>query len=143
MIRTKLGLLGLCAVVVGMMAMSAGAAQGAVSWLVLNAAKTVSTNLKAELTGKVDTEHLELVGEVVGLPIVVTCTNFTLNGVSLEVPDALTTGGKVVFTGCKVYKEKLLKNEYLCTVKSAGAAVGTVESGKGKGLVELVGSEIL
>lgn len=144
MTRTKLGLLGLCAVVVGMMAMSASAAQGStLSWLILNSAKTVATNLKAELTGKKDTEHLELAGKVAGLPVVVTCTGFTLKGIFLEPVDKITEGGKVVFTGCKVYKEKLLVGLYKCTVKSAGAAVETVESGEGKGLLELVGTEVL
>ena len=40
MTRTKLGLMGLCAVVVGLMAMSASSAQAALSWLVLNSAGT-------------------------------------------------------------------------------------------------------
>src|SRR6476469_3308628 len=144
MIRTKLGLLGLCAVVLGMMAMSAGAAQGAtLSWLILNAAKTTATNLKAQLTGKIDSTHLTLDGEVGGLKIAVTCTNFTLKEVFLEPVEKLSEKGKVVFTGCKVYETAPLTKEYKCTVKTAGAAAGTVESNEGKGLLELVEGEVL
>jgi len=143
MIRTKLGLLGLCAVVLGMMAMSAGSAQGATtlfSWLILNAAKTVATDLLALLTGKTDSTHLTLDGEVAGLKIAVTCTNFTLKGVHLVPGGKLNETGKVVFTGCKVYKVAPLTEEYKCTVKTVGAAAGTVETNAGKG--ELVLHEV-
>src|SRR6476469_4120031 len=134
MIRTKLGLLGLCAVVVGMMAMSAVAAQDAtLNLLILNAEKTTATELKAALTGKRASAHASLHGEVAGLKIAVTCTAFTLEGVNLELNGKLTEGGKVTFTGCKVYKAAPLTEEYKCTVKSPLAATGTVASGEGKG----------
>jgi hypothetical protein len=141
MTRTKLGLLGLCAVVVGMMAMSASAAQGAtLSWLILNAAKTVATELSAELAGKIDSTHLTLDGEVAGLKVAITCTAFTLKGVEIVPVGKLNEKGKVVFTGCKVYKTAPLSEEYKCTVKTAGAAAGTVETNEGKG--ELVLHEL-
>jgi hypothetical protein len=124
--------------VVGIMSMSASAAQGAtLSWLILNEAHTVATELKAELLAKPDTEHLELVGEVASLPVVVTCTGIELKGVFIEPVGKLNEGGKVVFTGCKLYKEKLLVGLYPCTVKTAGAAAGTVETGEGKGALAL------
>lgn len=143
--RTKLGLLGLCAMVVGIMSMSASAAQGAtLSWLILNAAGTTATNLKAELKGQKDTEHLELTGVVAGLPVVVTCTNFSLNAIFIE-PEEKASGGKVVFTGCKAYKEKLLVGLYECTVKSVGATEnGKIETEpEAKGLLELIEGSIL
>src|SRR6476469_6336932 len=135
MIRTKLGLLGLCAVVLGMMAMSASSAQAALSWLILNSAKTTATELKALLVGKKDSAHLSLHGEVGGFKIVVTCGTFTLNGVSLETGGKLTEGGKVVFGECGVYKTAPLTGDYMpkCSVKSPGAATGTVETNEGKG----------
>jgi hypothetical protein len=144
MVRTKIGLLSLCAVAAGLMAMSAGAAQGAtLSWLILNSPKTTATELKAELVGEKDSEHLTLEGEAVGFKFAVTCTAISLNGANLEVGGKLTTGFKFVLTGCKVYKQAPLTGEYKCTVKSAGAAVGTVESGKLKGELALVGTELL
>jgi len=144
MIRTKLGLLGLCAVVLGMMAMSAGAAQGAtLSWLILNAAKTESTNLKALLAGKPDTNHLTLDGEVAGLKIAVTCTGFSLKEAFIEPVDKLFEKSRAIFTGCKVFKEAALTEEYKCTVRSPGAAVGTIETNEFKGLLELVEGEVL
>src|SRR6476469_5409145 len=115
MIRSKLGLLGLCAVVLGVMAMSASTAQGALWWLILNAAKTTATELKAALTGKSDSTHLSLDAELIGFKIAVTCTAFTFNNVNLELFGTLTTGGKAVFTGCKVFETAPLTKEYKCT----------------------------
>jgi hypothetical protein len=143
--RTKLGLLGLCAVVVGIMSMSAGAAQGAtLSWLILNSAGTEAKELKAELIGEKDSTHLTLDGEIAGLKVAITCTNFTLSGVNLEAGGTLTTGGKVVFTGCGVYHSAPLTEPFKeCEVKTAGTAFGTIETGKGKGKLELVGTKLL
>jgi len=140
MIRTKLGLLGLCAVVVGMMAMSVSAAQGAtLSWLVLNAAKTVATNLKAEVLGKKDSEHLTLLTKLVGIKVAITCTNFALNGVFIEPVEKVSAGGRVVFTGCEAYENNgtVLGPNLKCEVSTAGTAIGTIESNKGVGLLEL------
>jgi len=158
MIRTKLGLLGLCAVVLGVMAMSAASAQ-ALSWLVLNAAGTVATevkfeeieeenakkekvkltivNLLAEVKGEVDTANPTLLTKLVGLKVGVTCTNFETKNIFLEPEGKLAAGGQVVFTGCTVTLNGAASN---CTVKSPGAAAGTVLSNKGKG--ELVLHEI-
>jgi hypothetical protein len=142
MTRTKLGLLGLCAVVVGMMAMSASAAQGAtLSWLILDSTHTTATNLKAELAGKIDTKHLVLHAELAGLPILLLCTNFVLVGVFIEPVEKLNEGGKVSFTGCKVLNNKE-EEAYKCTVKTAGAAAGTIETGEAKGLLELIGGVV-
>jgi hypothetical protein len=142
MTRTKLGLLGLCAVVVGMMAMSASAAQGAtLSWLVLNASKTTATNLKAELAGEVDSPTLILHLRVSVFRILIICTGFSLKNTFIEPVEKLNEGGKVVFTGCKVFDEK--EKEFKCTVKTAGAAPGTIETSEGKGLLELVEGQVL
>jgi hypothetical protein len=138
MTRTRLMLLGLCAIVVGMMSMSAGAAQGAtLSWLILNAAKTTETELKAQVVGEKDSEHLSLEGEVAGLKLVVTCTNFTLSNTCIE-PVGKVTGGKIVFTGCGLYlKAPLVEPLTKCTIKSAGQPTGTIETAEGKGELQL------
>lgn len=134
MIRTKLSLLGLCVVVLGTMAMSAGAAQGAtLSWLVLNAAKTTATNLKAQLLGEKDSTHLTLLTKLLGLKISLTCTAFSFKEVFIEPVSKLSTGGKVVFTGCELYENGVLGTALGCKLHSSGAAAGTIESGKFKG----------
>ena len=143
MIRMKLGLLGFCAAVLGVMAMSASAAGEEVLhkplffWLILNAAKTTSTELKAELAGKSDSTHLTLDLEVAGLKVALTCTGFTLKAAYLETVGKLTSGGKVTYTGCQVYKEVPLKEAYKCTVKSPGMAAGTIETNESKGALAL------
>ena len=155
MIRTKLGMLGLCAIVLGVMAMSASAAQGATfSWLVLNAAKTVATeltlvlnekgehvtNLLAQLTGEKESSHIALLTEIVGLRVSVVCNTFNLVGVHLAAHGRLSHG-KVAFSECEAYSLTELQREMLevlgsnlnCLVKSPGAAKGTVETNPGKG----------
>ena len=136
MIRTKLGLLGLCAVMLGMMAMSTSAAQAAFSWLVLNATGTVNTevievggivNLLARVEGEKDSADLTLLTKLLKLMISVTCTNFSLSNVNLEKLGTLSLG-KAGFTGCEVYSGAALESKLPCTVKTAGAATGTIDS---------------
>jgi hypothetical protein len=144
MIHTKLGLLSLCAAVLGVMAISASAAQGAtLSWLILNQGGT-AVFLKALLSGQAESPHLTLEGEAGTFPIAVTCTSFALNGVNLEVSGKLTEGGKATFTGCKLFQSAPLTNEYTeCTVNTAGMAVGTVQTNEFKGQLVLVGTKLL
>jgi len=133
MTRTKLGLLGLCAVVLGMMAISASSAQAALSWLILNSAGTTSTFLKAAVKGKKDTADITLLTHEVGIKFAVTCTEFETTGINLEAEGKLTTGGKVKFTGCEAYGKGSLEEALGCHVHSSGQPAGTVETGKGKG----------
>jgi hypothetical protein len=137
--RPKLKLLSLCMFILCLTAMFASVSQGAtLSWLILNSSHTTATELKAEVAGHTDSTHLTLDGEAAGLKFAVTCTAFTLTNVNLEPGGKLTEGGKVTFTKCRVYKAAPLTEEYRCTVKSTGAAAGTVESGELKGSLELV-----
>src|SRR6187399_1465854 len=68
MTRTRLGLLGLCAVVFGLMAFSASAAQAEVGaqWLILNAKGELKKDLKLEKS--VDIELEATVGLTVDVP---------------------------------------------------------------------------
>lgn len=134
MISSKLRSLSLCAAILGVMAMSASTAQAVkLSWAVLNAGGTTTTELKAELVGEKNSADLTLLTSVIGLKVGITCTNFELVGVNLEVEGRLTTGGKVKFTGCEAYGKGSLEEALGCKVHSTGAAAGTVESNKGKG----------
>jgi len=158
MLRSRLGLLGLCAVVLGVMAMSASSAQAALSWLVLNKAEPpVATeivlkeivkdkngkgeviaelqipNLLVTLTGKIDSADLTLLTKLLGKKFAITCTNFETEGIHLAPEGKLTEGGKVVFTGCEAYGKGILEEPLGCKVHSAGRAAGTVASKEGKG----------
>ncbi len=116
------------------MAMSASSAQAALSWLVLNSAKTVATELKAELVGEKDSTHLTLLAELAGLFTMVTCTGLTFKGLFLEAGGKLTEGGKIVLTGCAAYAGPgILDNQLECVVKGAGDVAGTITSGELKG----------
>lgn len=132
MTRSKLGLLGLCAVIFGMMAMSASSAQAALSWLILDS-KGVATELAAKLMGENDSTHYTLLTHAIGLAINITCNNFELVGVELEAGGKLKSGGKVKFTGCEAYETSPLTTPLVCHVHTAGAAAGTIETNAGKG----------
>jgi hypothetical protein len=133
MIRSKLGLLALCAMVLGVMAISASGAQAAKSWLV-GTTEITSGSLKVEVTGEIDTPEPKLLTHLLGLAVTVTCTNFTTSGIFLAAEAKLAPGGKVVFTGCTVVaKDKFGNPSGNCTVKTAGQATGTIASEKGKG----------
>jgi hypothetical protein len=138
MIRTKLGLLGLCAVVLGMMAMSASPAQASLfKWLILNAAKTTSTELLALLVGEKDSPDLTLLTKLLGKRFAITCTNFELKAVHLSPLGTLSEGGKVKFTGCEAYGKGTLEEALGCKVHSAGQPAGTIETAEGKGALLL------
>jgi len=137
----KQRLLGLCAVVVGMMAMSAGSAHASLfTWVVLNAGGTVLENLKAELVGEVDSKDLTLLTRISGLSVAFTCSSLKLVGVSLEAEARLTEGGRARFEGCEAYGKGALEEPFKCKVHSAGTGSGIVETGQLKG--ELVLHEL-
>jgi hypothetical protein len=129
MLRSKLGLLSLCALALGLMAFASSAS--AAEWLILNSkgesieAKNLSAEVKLEIE-----ESATLLSKLNGITFEVTCTAADLKGTSLEGGGKLTTGGKISFSGCTVPKPSG------CTVKSPGAATGTVETEKGKGILE-------
>jgi hypothetical protein len=144
MIRSKLELLGLCAMVLGVMAISASGAQAAGSWLV-GATEVVKVgegvNLSATVTGEIDTPEPKFLTHLLGLTVTVTCTNLTTSGITLKGEGKLSEGGKVVFTGCTVVaKDSEGNSSGNCTVKSSGTATGTIASEEFKGELVLGGA---
>jgi len=137
MLRSKLSLLGVCAIVFGVMALSASSAQASLfTWLYLlgsGETKEVSGTEKLVLEGKIDTPHITLLTHEVGIKFGVSCTNFELVGINLETEGKLTPGGKVKFTGCEAYGKGVLEEPLGCKVHSSGQPVGTVLTGEGKG----------
>jgi len=136
MSHSKLVLSGLCAMVLGAMAMSAGTAQ-AFSWLVLDTNGIALENLNAQLVIEADSTHVTLATKEVGIKFVVTCTGTEAVGVSLITGGKLTEGGKVKFTGCEAYEKASLTGALACHVHSAGQAAGTVVTNEGKGEIVL------
>jgi len=136
MIRSKLGLLGLCTLVFGLMAMSASSAQAALSWLIWNTLGENPKELKAPVIGETDNTDLTLLTKVLGVMLSATCTNFQFVGLNLEAGGTLTTGFKVKYTGCGLYEGAAL-GKLRCKISSLGQESGTIESNALKGSLAL------
>jgi hypothetical protein len=134
MIRPKLRLLGLSAIVFGVMAMSAGSAQAKLfQWITLATPGGPATELKVDIASDPDSKDRSLVAHLLGKLFWITCTSMSLKGVSLEVLGTLTEGGKAVFAGCEAYGKGPLTEALGCHVHSTGKAAGTVETSELKG----------
>ena len=125
MIHSKWGLLGLCAVSLGAMALSVGAAQAAFSWLVLNKTQTTATELKALVIGEKGTPILSLLTTLLGFSIEIACAGkFELIGLSLEKEGKLTEGAKAKLTGC--YQQGAWGEKVVCEQHSSGQSAATI-----------------
>jgi hypothetical protein len=145
MTLTKSGLLGLCAMVIGILSISVNATQAStLSWLILPSGGGAATELKAELLGERDDGDLTLLGEIGGFEITITCPTFELKGLDLEVGGKLTSGGKITFRSCDLYDKGTLEEpDEDCAVKSPGAVAGLIETKELKGELVLVGGALL
>jgi hypothetical protein len=150
MIRSKLGLLGLCAVVFGVMAFSAGSAQAeviknekgeviaAAKWLILNSAGVVKTG--TELPALIQITELEgktasLLTTVLGIAVEILCTSASFEENVQLIADGSLSHGRVVFHGCITKLNGVQNNK--CVPKAGGAEPGLLLSNKGKGLIVL------
>jgi hypothetical protein len=126
MSRSKLGLLSLCAIVVGLMAF-AGSAHAA-EWVILNSKGEVktATELNASVVGELEkkggflTKFLHTAVKVVCSVVNVTAVIVGTGKVNVSLKH----------TGCEV------ETPSGCTVHSPGKATGTIESNKLKGQLE-------
>jgi hypothetical protein len=140
---TKLTVLGLCAVIVGLMAFGASAAQAEPNnaWVILKGeVKELVTDALAPLVqaslenGTIGVLHAEVLEK--SIHVEVRCTAGTLVGVHLQKEGTLTNGGKVTFTGCKVWLNGEEATE--CKVHAPESSpVGTVSTEPGQGLLKL------
>lgn len=138
MIRTKLGLLGLCAMILGVMAVSASSAQAALfEWVQLTGGVEELLGTSVVVRTEPDSKDLTLLTKLLKRKIAITCSNLELVGVSAEPGGKLTTGGKVKFEGCEAYGKGALEEALGCNVHSEGQPAGTVESAGGKGELKL------
>jgi hypothetical protein len=119
-IRSKLGFkaLGLCALVLGLMAVSAGAAQAEVGahWNV-NGGK-VTDALHAELGATLEGSHGILLSHALGKTFDILCTAMAFEEAVLKVEGG--SSGKIKFTGCKILLGGTVSNA--CEPKDAGVA---------------------
>jgi hypothetical protein len=124
MSRSRLGLLGLCVMVLGLMAFAASSASAA-EWLILNGKGEVKTakELPATIAGdfeeKTDGTFLT---KLVGLAVSVLCTLFALENAQLQGGGTVAPGFTVFFTGCTVP----VPGPGLCTVHSPALANGNI-----------------
>jgi hypothetical protein len=108
MVRSRLGLkaLGLCALVVGVIAISASGAQAEPggTWLLNGAA--LASGLEPEVVATLENEMGALLTEIIGKTVRFLCTAAKLIGVKLQT-GGLIKGGDIRFTGCKTFIGKL------------------------------------
>ena len=139
---TKLALLGLCALVLGLMAFGTSAAQAEPgnAWLILKVKEKEPVLVKKPLLPvlgiEIENKKALLLASVLNgtINLEIHCSAAQLIEVHLEEEGRLSHG-KVRFTGCEVLINHTPAPE--CKVHSAGSPVGTVETNKGKGLLQL------
>jgi len=126
--------MGLCALVIGLMAVSATRAMALPEWMVENKILTEYTpNLEPTLGAQLENNVGIMLTEINGVEVEIECHGIELINLKLK-PGGVTSRGKIKFTGCGVFDPE---GELPCTVKSAGSAVGTIESKEVEGKLEL------
>jgi hypothetical protein len=140
--RSKLSLLGLCALAVGVMAFSAASAQAA-EWLILTGGTPNITKTAAELNAAasitLESGGARLNTRLIKLKLEISCTGGSLLGTSLEGEGKLTSGGKAEFTGCKTINAATKAELPECGVKAGGGAVGKIITAATKGQLQSSG----
>lgn len=147
MIKSNLRLkaLGLCAMVLGLMAFSASAAQAEPNarWMIngLNIvekepkAGVETTLLPAVGIAEIEGGSATLVTTIAGAKTEFLCTAADLTGAKLEKEGRITEGGKVKFSNCVTLLNGSLSK--VCVPKGGGEAFGSILSDTGKGLIVL------
>jgi hypothetical protein len=149
MVRSRLGLKVL---VIGVMAISASAAQAEASgeWLLGgNMLSNYTAGLEPEIASELENAMSALLTEILGKTVRFLCTTATLSGVKMQTGGLLKPGGKARLTGCKTFLGKLNAKEEV--IEESESAVcepftinakkekekGVVETGPLKGLLAL------
>jgi len=148
MTRTRLGLLGLCAIVFGMMAFGAGAAQAEVGakWLILNSTGELKTDIKLEPSGVIDLQLEATVGleavttgvlhsKIAGIAVLFECTTLTTVNATLKAQGSIGTGAKIKFSGCITKLNNV--TSIPCEPNAGGKEKGVINTNAGHGLIVL------
>jgi hypothetical protein len=130
MIQSKLGfkLLGLCALVVGLMAVSASAAQAAGFWDVNGVKDTLLATIQVkeieELNPPADTlRDVSLLANILGSHVVFRCHKVALTGIATST-GGLLDHGDITFSECVTLLNTVPAPK--CEAKSAGQPNGTI-----------------
>jgi hypothetical protein len=146
MTRTKLGLLGLCAVVFGLMAFSTSAqATAGAKWLILNSLneKKEGSTLHAAVGLKFDT-LLILHSEILKIKVLFECSNLKTENALLQKEGTIAkeynaegkpVGSKIVFTNCITKLNGVTAPE--CEPNAEGKNLGTIKTNSGHALIVL------
>jgi hypothetical protein len=137
MTRTRLGLLGLCAVVFGLMAFSATAAQAEVGAKWLFAEKGAGTKLVPFLEATVGLEA-ETVGvlhtKIAGVEVLFECKKLATVSATLQANGSVGGGAKIKFSECETFLNKKLS---IPCEPFVGAEKGVITTQAGHALIEL------
>ncbi len=145
MVQSKLGLkaLGLCALVVGIMAfVTSGVAQAetGASWGYKKTEggtlEKFTTALLPELNAKLDTATASLEFTTAGgTNVAITCTAGQLIGSPKLLENGSISEGQAKFSGCEVFLNGVLSKN--CEAKTSGGAAGEIVTNKATGLIKL------
>src|SRR5690242_15844656 len=131
MTRSKLGLVGFCVALLGVMTIGVSAASASLyTWIVLDTTGTALESAKAELVSEPDSKDLTLSTHISGLAVAITCTSLKLTGFSTEAEGKLAAGGRAFFEGCEAYGKGALEEPLKCHLHTAGTGSGIIETGQ-------------
>jgi len=139
MVRSRLGLkaLGLCALVLGLMAFVASGAQAetGADWLVEGKGVNASGLNPSVGIKEIENKTATLLTKIAGTEVEYLCTGAELSGAKLEANGSVTNGGTVRFTGCVAFLNKKLNAA--CEPKNNFTENGVISTKPGKGLLVL------
>jgi len=136
MTRTKLGLLGLCAIVTGLMAFSTSSAQAVPEWLFAEKAPNsgLIPFLLASFNIEADSPLLELHSEILKIKVLFLCTEISAVNAFLGPNGTIEPGISFLFGGCEVDLNGTKSPE--CKPSSGGVA-GVIKTNKLDGVIDL------
>ena len=145
MIRTRLGLLGLCAMLFGLMAFGTGGAQAEVGakWLILTSGGVLKTGaeLHASVNLEIDSPTLILHSEILHIKVLFLCTEIKLDEAKLlkdgtiGKEEGVPSGSKVLTGGCTADLNGEPAAE--CTPEDPTAGKGKISSQPSHALIVL------
>jgi hypothetical protein len=143
MVRSKLGLkaLGLCALVLGLMAFASSAAQAesGAHWNVAGTAVTGATAVQTEIKELEGNSATLLFTTKSGTKVGILCTTAKFDGGGALIKEGGVSLGRVEFKGCVTFLNG--EPSLPCKPKTAGKALGEILSERGTGLIVLDAGE--
>jgi len=137
--KSILEALGLCALLIGVMAITANGAQAAGEWDVAGKQlSTYSPALEPEVASTLENKMVTLLGIFNTFTFAKLCTAVAMTGLKLFPGGTSTTGG-ATFTGCTVWivEGEEFVEELNCAVHSPGQPNGTIQTEEGHFDLEL------